>query len=149
MTQLLPSLLFMLVVLARMGPCGGQQGQYPATTTAPNTPEEPPEKVGFHDNKVVHDEAHLKEHLKEQIDTSKPMTQQEMEFHYFRLHDADNNTKLDGLEIMAALSHMNNMYDLTAEETTGKSEQEVAELQRKRSEGATKHYSGKGSTIFI
>ncbi|XP_060069035.1 putative cyclin-dependent serine/threonine-protein kinase DDB_G0272797/DDB_G0274007 [Ylistrum balloti] len=141
MPQLLPSallLLLLLAVLSRIGQCQGNQSNDPAL---PNTTGEPAENTGFHDNKIVHDEAHLKEHLKEEIDTSKPMTPQEMEFHYFRLHDADNNTKLDGLEIMSALSHMSNMYDLTAAEKAGKSEQEVAELQRKRSDGATKHYA--------
>lgn len=28
--------------------------------------------------------SHLKEHLKDQIDTNKQMTPEEMEFHYFR-----------------------------------------------------------------
>ena len=28
-----------------------------------------------------------------------------MEFHYFKLHDTDNNNKLDGLELAAAITH--------------------------------------------
>ena len=28
-----------------------------------------------------------------------------MEFHYFKLHDYDNNNKLDGLELGAAMTH--------------------------------------------
>lgn len=28
-----------------------------------------------------------------------------MEFHYFKLHDYDNNNKLDGLELAAAMTH--------------------------------------------
>ena len=28
-----------------------------------------------------------------------------MEFHYFKLHDYDNNYKLDGLELAAAMTH--------------------------------------------
>lgn len=28
-----------------------------------------------------------------------------MEFHYFKLHDYDNNDKLDGLELAAAMTH--------------------------------------------
>ncbi|XP_033735753.1 multiple coagulation factor deficiency protein 2 homolog [Pecten maximus] len=138
MTQLLSLLLLVLTVLVGIDLCKGHPSNDHAS---PNTPTEQSEQVGFHDDKVVHDEAHLKEHLQEEIDTSKPMTPQEMEFHYFRLHDADNNTKLDGLEIMSALSHMSNMYDLTAAEKAGKSDQEVAELQRKRSDEATKHYA--------
>ncbi|XP_078000691.1 multiple coagulation factor deficiency protein 2 homolog isoform X2 [Glandiceps talaboti] len=34
------------------------------------------------------------------------MSDEELEFHYFKMHDFDNNTKLDGLEMLAALSHM-------------------------------------------
>ena len=30
---------------------------------------------------------------------------QAMEFHYFKLHDSDNNNKLDGLELGAAMTH--------------------------------------------
>ena len=31
--------------------------------------------------------------------------QEAMEFHYFKLHDYDNNNKLDGLELGAAMTH--------------------------------------------
>ena len=30
---------------------------------------------------------------------------QAMEFHYFKLHDYDNDNKLDGLELAAAMTH--------------------------------------------
>ncbi|KAF6017177.1 MCFD2 [Bugula neritina] len=33
------------------------------------------------------------------------MTEQELQFHYFKLHDYDNNNLLDGLEIIKALTH--------------------------------------------
>ena len=32
-------------------------------------------------------------------------SEEEMEFHYFKLHDYDGNMKLDGLELGAALTH--------------------------------------------
>lgn len=32
-------------------------------------------------------------------------SEQAMEFHYFKLHDYDNNNKLDGLELGAAMTH--------------------------------------------
>lgn len=38
------------------------------------------------------------------IDTSK-MTDQELQFHYFKMHDADNNNKLDGCELIKSLIH--------------------------------------------
>lgn len=33
------------------------------------------------------------------------MTEEELEFHYFKLHDYDNNNKLDGVEIVKAITH--------------------------------------------
>ncbi|XP_029658764.1 multiple coagulation factor deficiency protein 2 homolog [Formica exsecta] len=59
------------------------------------------------DSELLHDATHLKEDIgpmADQLDFSK-MTEQEIEFHYFQIHDVDNNTKLDGLEILHALQH--------------------------------------------
>ncbi|XP_014781480.1 regulator of nonsense transcripts 1 [Octopus bimaculoides] len=53
-----------------------------------------------------HDQAHIAEHLKDYA--HKPvdqMTNEEMEFHYFKLHDYDDNNKLDGNEITSAITH--------------------------------------------
>ncbi|XP_055698676.1 multiple coagulation factor deficiency protein 2 homolog isoform X2 [Phlebotomus papatasi] len=47
---------------------------------------------------------HIKEHLDVPIDTSK-MTEQELQFHYFKMHDSDNNNKLDGCELIKSLIH--------------------------------------------
>jgi hypothetical protein len=33
------------------------------------------------------------------------MSEDEVQFHYFKLHDYDNNNMLDGLELCAALTH--------------------------------------------
>jgi len=41
----------------------------------------------------------------EELDKLKLDSSEEMEFHYFKLHDYDNNNKLDGLELMAAMTH--------------------------------------------
>ena len=50
--------------------------------------------------------SHVKEHLKEMVDKPKDqMTEEELEFHYFKLHDYDNNNKLDGVEIVKAITH--------------------------------------------
>lgn len=43
------------------------------------------------------------------IDTSK-MTEQELQFHYFKMHDADNNNKLDGCELIKSLIHWHGKY---------------------------------------
>ena len=45
----------------------------------------------------------MKEHM-EHIDTSQ-MTEQELQFHYFKMHDTDGNNKLDGLELVKSLIH--------------------------------------------
>ncbi|XP_076763358.1 lymphotoxin beta receptor inhibitor isoform X1 [Xylocopa sonorina] len=53
---------------------------------------------------IAHEKAHIAEHLEVPIDTSK-MTEQELQFHYFKMHDADNNNKLDGCELIKSLIH--------------------------------------------
>lgn len=52
--------------------------------------------------------SHILEELEHQINTKKKeeMTDEELQFHYFKLHDFDNNNLLDGLEIVKALTHM-------------------------------------------
>jgi len=48
---------------------------------------------------------HIKKHLDlPTLDTSK-MSEQELQFHYFKMHDADNNNKLDGCELIKSLIH--------------------------------------------
>jgi len=59
------------------------------------------------DKSNVQDREHIKEHLEgviQQPDTSK-MTEQELQFHYFKMHDNDNNNKLDGTELIKSLIH--------------------------------------------
>ncbi|XP_039288529.1 alpha-protein kinase 1 isoform X6 [Nilaparvata lugens] len=59
----------------------------------------------------IHQEKdHLKEHLHAQVDTSK-MTEQELQFHYFKMHDSDNNNKLDGCELIKSLIHWHDTVD--------------------------------------
>ncbi|KAK2710084.1 nuclear transcription factor Y subunit beta-like [Artemia franciscana] len=53
---------------------------------------------------AIQDREHLKEHISVPVDTSK-MTEQELQFHYFKMHDADNNNKLDGCELVKSLIH--------------------------------------------
>ncbi|KAL0123552.1 hypothetical protein PUN28_005810 [Cardiocondyla obscurior] len=59
------------------------------------------------DAELLHDATHLQEDMGAMADTLdfSKMTEQEIEFHYFQIHDIDNNTKLDGLEIFHALQH--------------------------------------------
>lgn len=53
---------------------------------------------------IAHEKEHIAEHADVPIDTSK-MTDQELQFHYFKMHDADNNNKLDGCELIKSLIH--------------------------------------------
>ena len=51
---------------------------------------------------------HIMEDLEGQI--KKPtdeMTPEEMQFHYFKVHDYNNDNKLDGIELISALTHHN------------------------------------------
>ena len=48
--------------------------------------------------------SHIGEHMGLPVDTSR-MSEQELQFHYFKMHDADNNNKLDGCELVKSLIH--------------------------------------------
>lgn len=53
---------------------------------------------------IAQEKAHIAEHMEVPIDTNK-MTEQELQFHYFKMHDSDNNNKLDGCELIKSLIH--------------------------------------------
>lgn len=38
------------------------------------------------------------------------MTEEELQFYYFKLHDFDQNNMLDGLEIIKAIKHQHNEH---------------------------------------
>lgn len=38
------------------------------------------------------------------------MTEEELQFHYFKMHDNDNNNKLDGTELIKSLIHWHGMF---------------------------------------
>lgn len=50
------------------------------------------------------------------IDTSK-MTEQELQFHYFTMHDSDKNNKLDGSELIKSLIHWHGKSDIYFSDT--------------------------------
>jgi len=65
------------------------------------------EKKSALDGKHVHDVEHIKEHLKEdnpQVKTDN-LSEADMQFHYFKAHDSDNDDKLDGIELANAMAH--------------------------------------------
>ncbi|KAI5636806.1 EF-hand domain pair domain-containing protein [Phthorimaea operculella] len=53
---------------------------------------------------MEHEREHIQEHMDVPLDTSK-MSQSELQFHYFKMHDADHNNKLDGCELIKSLIH--------------------------------------------
>lgn len=44
------------------------------------------------------------------------MSDEELEFYYFQVHDTDKNAKLDGLEILQAILHANHNRDSEEED---------------------------------
>ncbi|XP_048003120.1 nuclear transcription factor Y subunit beta isoform X1 [Leguminivora glycinivorella] len=59
---------------------------------------------------IQHEREHIQEHMDVPIDTSK-MSEQELQFHYFKMHDADNNNKLDGCELIKSLIHWHDGHE--------------------------------------
>uniref|UniRef100_H3DI86 Multiple coagulation factor deficiency 2, ER cargo receptor complex subunit n=1 Tax=Tetraodon nigroviridis TaxID=99883 RepID=H3DI86_TETNG len=59
------------------------------------------------DKNMVQDKDHIMEHLDGVIDKpEKDMTPQELQLHYFKMHDYDGNNLLDGLELATAITHV-------------------------------------------
>ncbi|CAH1099181.1 unnamed protein product [Psylliodes chrysocephalus] len=83
------------------------------------------------DMQLLHDKEHIQEHLEDIIpepDLSK-MTEEELEFYYFQVHDTDKNSKLDGLELLQAILHTDSYYeDLDEENGSGMAKTEVADF---------------------
>lgn len=113
----------------------------------------PPEQrpTSFNDPKITQDEEHLREHMKDEVDMKdrKRMTPEEMEFHYFRLHDTNNDTHLDGIEIMQAMAHMIPVPELELSEKLGKSKEQQAQMMEERYAGMQKYYEDLIDRVLI
>ncbi|XP_053679542.1 GATA zinc finger domain-containing protein 10 isoform X2 [Anopheles nili] len=64
----------------------------------------------LHTGNLQQEKQHIAEHMDVPIDTSK-MSEQELQFHYFKMHDSDNNNKLDGCELIKSLIHWHDNKD--------------------------------------
>ncbi|XP_058429340.1 multiple coagulation factor deficiency protein 2 isoform X1 [Marmota monax] len=65
-----------------------------------------PSSVGL-DKNTVHDQEHIMEHLEGVINKPEAeMSPQELQLHYFKMHDYDGNNLLDGLELSTAITHV-------------------------------------------
>ena len=51
----------------------------------------------------------MRAHMDVPVDTSK-LSEKELQFHYFKMHDSDNNNKLDGCELVKSLIHWHGKY---------------------------------------
>ncbi|KHJ84182.1 hypothetical protein OESDEN_16108, partial [Oesophagostomum dentatum] len=77
-----------------------QQGQHQQPQAAQQVP--PAQQFGGEQAK---DEHHIKEHLDGKVDPTANMTPEQLQFHYFNMHDLDKNGKLDGIELIKAITH--------------------------------------------
>ncbi|XP_017878795.1 multiple coagulation factor deficiency protein 2 homolog isoform X2 [Ceratina calcarata] len=97
-----------ILMVLMMGFSDGFRGPHHPRNDASHHHYSPQKDVKItQDSELLHDATHLKEDIgpmAEQMDFSN-MTVEEIEFHYFKIHDIDNNAKLDGLEILYALQH--------------------------------------------
>ncbi|MBZ3872156.1 Multiple coagulation factor deficiency protein 2-like protein [Sciurus carolinensis] len=65
-----------------------------------------PSSMGL-DKNTVHDQEHIMEHLEGVINKPEAeMSPQELQLHYFKMHDYDGNNLLDGLELSTAITHV-------------------------------------------
>lgn len=82
---------------------------------------------GVLNSNVADERDHIKEHMEVPIDTSK-MTEQELQFHYFTMHDSDKNNKLDGSELIKSLIHWHDDDEkATKQERTFYSDEQLTE----------------------
>ncbi|KAG8584191.1 hypothetical protein GDO81_008725 [Engystomops pustulosus] len=83
--------------------------------------------AGVHfDKNVVQDKEHIMEHLEGVVENpEKEMSPQELQLHYFKMHDYDGNSLLDGLELATAISHV---HKEGGNEHTQTSEQELMNM---------------------
>ncbi|CAC5396745.1 MCFD2 [Mytilus coruscus] len=99
----------------------------------------------FNQRENVHNQEHIKEHLKEVVDKpEKEMTDDELEFHYFKLHDYDGNNKLDGVEVTKAITHFHD-----EDEGKGEGEHGAGEGNKNEHKTPPKVYSDDELTSII
>lgn len=101
-----------------------QQQQHPEST------EQPPQGHGHEGSRAFHEHARDKDHIMKDMEgvVNKPeseMSQEELQFHYFKLHDSNNDNLLDGWELMFALNHDHNE---ASADKQAMSDQEISDL---------------------
>ncbi|KRX37001.1 Multiple coagulation factor deficiency protein 2 -like protein [Trichinella murrelli] len=64
-----------------------------------------PHSTHFGQKDDVEDVEHMKKHLHGRVDTNSMDNPEMMRFYYFNLHDLNKDNRLDGLEIIKAITH--------------------------------------------
>ena len=78
----------------------------------------------------THTHSHIMEHLKGAVDidaVAAGMSSQEVQFHYFHSHDTDRDKRLDGLELMQSVRHVDGEWTDGHHEAT-MSEENIVEI---------------------
>jgi len=96
----------------------------------PSQHTQPPSQGHGEGTNAFHEHAKDKDHIMKDMEgvVNKPeseMSQEELQFHYFKLHDSNNDNLLDGWELMFALNHDHN--DADAEKKI-MSDQQISDL---------------------
>ncbi|KFD53223.1 hypothetical protein M514_05933 [Trichuris suis] len=60
---------------------------------------------GFGGQHAMEDQEHVKEHLKGRLNVDEGMSADSVKFHYFRMYDVNKDARLDGTEIIKAVTH--------------------------------------------
>ncbi|VDN05050.1 unnamed protein product [Thelazia callipaeda] len=92
-----------------------QMNQQPAPAQ-PNTPPQGAREFGGEQVKNVE---HIKEHLDGKVDPTANMTPEQLQFHYFNMHDVDRNGLLDGIELIKAIFHFHDENAESRQQSTG------------------------------
>uniref|UniRef100_A0A915PVY9 EF-hand domain-containing protein n=1 Tax=Setaria digitata TaxID=48799 RepID=A0A915PVY9_9BILA len=91
---------FLIVIMSKIYH-QGQMHQQPSPAQ-PSTPPQGAREFGGEQMKNVE---HIKEHLDGKLDPTANMTPEQLQFHYFNMHDVDRNGLLDGIELIKAITH--------------------------------------------
>ncbi|XP_015712943.1 multiple coagulation factor deficiency protein 2 [Coturnix japonica] len=108
--------LLLCLLAAWLGPVPAEE---PAADSTPTH--------GRLDKNMVQDKDHIMEHLEGVIEKPESeMSPQELQLHYFKMHDYDGNNLLDGLELATAISHVHK--EEGGENTQAMKEEELISL---------------------
>ncbi|XP_020802845.1 multiple coagulation factor deficiency protein 2 homolog [Drosophila serrata] len=88
--------------------------------------ERAPKKILTKGNMEL-ERSHIQEHMSVPLDTIH-MSEAELQFHYFKMHDSDDNDKLDGCELFKAMIHLHDEQIKNKKEIDTFTDEEVAAL---------------------